>query len=96
MTWGPYWQMRGGDRNHRRYYQHAMDMPYSQSTQGSQSSQGSTHSLNYTPDDNAHTIDTPNPDRDRYGPNDHCKRHRKPDGEQHTEVVTSYRRRKPA
>lgn len=30
-----------------------------------------------------------------YTPGDHCKRHRKPDGFEKTEEVTTYRRRKP-
>jgi hypothetical protein len=30
-----------------------------------------------------------------YGANDHCKRHRKPDNEPKTKVVSSYRRRTP-
>ena len=51
----------------------------------SQSSQGSHHSNG-----------DPNPDRDMYGPNDHCKRHRKDDGQPKTEAVTTYRRRKPS
>lgn len=30
-----------------------------------------------------------------YGTNDHCKRHRHPDSDPYSEVVTSYHRRKP-
>ena len=31
----------------------------------------------------------------QYRPNDHCKRHRQQDGEEKTEEVVGYRRRKP-
>lgn len=52
----------------------------------SQHSQASSnHSFDYDPEDN----DEP------YAANDHCKRHRKPDGEEKTEEVVSYTRRKP-
>lgn len=44
----------------------------------------------YSPDyDNTHN------NLSRYRDNDHCKRHRKPDDGEYSEVVTSYRRRKP-
>ncbi len=35
------------------------------------------------------------PGDEPYSNNDHCKRHRKPDGEDKTEEVVSYKRRKP-
>lgn len=34
------------------------------------------------------------PEAPAYRPNDHCKRHRLRDGEEATEVVTTYKRRK--
>lgn len=67
-----------------------------QSTQGSsQSSQHSNaYSMNSQQSYQDHiNMEMENHDRNMYGPNDHCKRHRKPDGEPKTEAVTTYRRR---
>lgn len=61
-------------------------------SQESMGSQRSDHNFDYSPPT---TQDTPNEDRNMYGPNDHCKRHRKPDNEEKNMPVTSYRRREP-
>lgn len=60
-----------------------------------QSSQGSNNSYSYSQPSNGsdHGMGTANADRDLYSPNDHCKRHRREDGEPKTEEVVSYRRR---
>lgn len=66
-----------------------------QSSQGS--SQGSTRSYSF---DNSYQPQTRTqedniPTRSLYSPNDHCKRHRKPDSDPKTQTVTTYRRRTP-
>lgn len=66
-----------------------------QSSQGSsRHSQMSFNMSQHSNDD--HNMDEPNADRNLYAPNDHCKRHRKEDGEPKTEEVRTYRRRIPA
>ena len=59
-----------------------------------QSSQGSSSCSSCSQESGgSFNMNQPNADRDLYAPNDHCKRHRKEDGEPKTEAVTSYRRR---
>ena len=99
MTWGRYWQTPANQgpeaRDERRYYQYAMGLPYSQSTQNS---------------DDANDVDQESKDDEgecescsqrsrssaaEYGQNDYCKRHRKKDDQQYTEQVVAYKRRRP-
>jgi hypothetical protein len=56
-----------------------------------QSSQGSNNSQQSYQDHI--NMEMENHDRNMYGPNDHCKRHRKEDGAPKTIAVTTYRRR---
>lgn len=96
MTWGPYWDTPhprrssyrddnqfNRDRDSRRYYQHAMGLPYSQSTQGDDD--GECASCSQRSEQGG----------SEYGENDTCKRHRKKDGEEYSEKVVAYKRRKP-
>ena len=57
----------------------------------SQASNNSNHSFSNSDYDTSHV-----PSGATYRANDVCKRHRNRDGEPYSEVVTSYRRRKPA
>ena len=110
MTWGVYWQMArprgraGRDdydqiRDSRRYYNYAMNLPYSQSTQDEEEKEEercdscSQASLSYSDDGQASTRSSNN--SNYYRVNDRCKRHRLPDDTAKTEAVKTYKRRKP-
>lgn len=107
MTWGPYWRMRNRsrtNRNHRRYYQYAMGLPYSQSTQGSQNDNSDDEeqcSECQQDDDYEFHNDATPPEalqsvpQSPYRPNDRCKRHRAGRPGPEDDLVQSYRRRKP-
>lgn len=105
MTWGRYWQMQNTsrrNRDQRRYYQYAMGMPYSQSTQGSQD-EGEQCDECAEDNDNSYEYhngatppeDMPRPANPYYRPNDRCKRHRAGRPGPEDDLVSSYRRRKP-
>lgn len=67
-------------------------------TAGSESSQSSQGSFGFSQDDNGSQDSSmfdgvSSGNRASYAPNDHCKRHRKPDDEAKTKNVGSYSRR---
>lgn len=94
-----YWRFTGGTRDERRYYQYAMNQPYSQSTQDEQECEQCSDDNNSYSNDNEND-DTSQRDTSVHGganyrDGDICNRHRQRDDQPYSEEVVSYRRRKP-
>lgn len=75
---------------HRWVDERGEDYHTSQSQCSSCASQASAHDSFTFSQHSDHPTEFPS-----YSPNDHCKRHRKPDEDEYSEQVVSYHRRKP-